>query len=66
VVFSQRNRDAPMPENQFSSLAEVLRARKFFAGMQLGNFTERAFGRQNAYQHFHPVASHALYPAAKS
>jgi len=65
-MFSQRNRGAPIQENQFSSLAGVLRARKFFAGLQLGNFTERAFGRQNAYQHFRPLAPRALYPAAKS
>jgi hypothetical protein len=65
-MFSQRNRGEPMQENQFPSLAGVLRARKFFAGLHLGNFTERAFGRQNAYQHFHPLAPRALYPAAKS
>jgi hypothetical protein len=65
-MFSQRNRGEPMQENQFSSPAEVLRARKFFAGQRLSNFTERAVGRQNAYQHFRPLAPHALYPAAKS
>jgi hypothetical protein len=65
-MFSQRNGDEPMQENQISSLAEVLRARKFFAGLRLGNFTERTFGRQNAYQHFRPLAPRALYPTAKS
>jgi hypothetical protein len=40
-MFSQRNRGEPIQENQFPSLAGVLRARKFFAGLHPGNFTER-------------------------
>jgi hypothetical protein len=65
-MFSQRNRGEPVQESQFPSLAEVLRARKFFAGRYLGNFTERTLGRQNAYQHFRPHAPRPLYPAIKS
>jgi hypothetical protein len=40
-MFSQRRRVEPMQTIYFRPLAAVLRARKFFAGLHLGNFTER-------------------------
>jgi hypothetical protein len=55
-----------MQTNYFRLLPETLRARKFFVGLHLGNFTNQPFKRQNAYQHFRLHAPRALYPAVKS
>jgi hypothetical protein len=40
-MFSQRNRMQPMQTIYFRPLTVVLRARKFFAGLHFGNFTNQ-------------------------
>jgi hypothetical protein len=39
-MFSQRDNAEPMQTIYFRLPPEVLRARKFFTGLHLGNFTE--------------------------
>jgi hypothetical protein len=60
-MFSQRSSIEPMKTIYFRLLPEVLRARKFFAGLHPGNFTSRgpqAAKRISALPH--PRAARAL------